>query len=400
MNAIFQSHRKQPLRLILHTCGWICVLTVIFVFVSSIAVGAEPTLLWRKTFDSRIIKTSDLMDFEVGKDGKGGKFPLKTVMTEKSIYVLDGKGEIDRQIPLKDYAKVAMSDDGMTLATLKGREITISDLDEEVQGIVKIADPQPVVLPQHVSFELLPNGDYIVVISSFTHNVYFHSIEGKLVAKHHFDDLRGAEIKFSKDSHYVAMHVPNWGDGKMNGFLVYFNEAGENLWRLDHKGCQANFDISSDGSSIILAAEDKLCSLNKKGEVIYKKELVPGGIDIALSGNGKHMAITTRTDHSISLLENVNGEVRWNHNITGFDSINSPFTSLDVSNTAASIAVTISKNWTRNNKECSFYLFDKSGNILWQETFEQDRIVSALSQDRNCILLAGNKETYLYRNEQ
>ncbi|MCK5188039.1 MAG: PQQ-binding-like beta-propeller repeat protein [Deltaproteobacteria bacterium] len=334
------------------------------------------------------------MDFQVGKDGKGGRFPLKTVMTEKSIYVLDGKGKISKKISLEDYSQVAMSDDGMTMATLKGREITISNLDEEVQSVVKIADPQPVVLPQHVFFELSPDGEYVVVMSFFTHTIYFHNRKGKLLSEHHFEDLRGAEVKFSKDSRYVAIHVPNWGEGKTNGYLLFFDEKGKKQWRFDHKGCEAKFDISSDGDAIVLAAENKLHSLNKKGKIIYEKELVPGGISIALSGDGKYVAVTRKADHRLSLLDNGNGKALWSHNISGFDSINSPFTSVDVSDDGVRVAVAISKDWTRRNKESSLYLFDKSGNILWRETFEQYRILGALWQNRNCMLIAGNKEAF------
>ena len=372
------------------------IITMLIIEISSMSAIAEPSLLWRMKFDSRIIKTSDLLDFNVAA-GKGAAFPLKAVMTERSIYVLDSKGRVAKRIPLQDYAKAAMSDDGTTIATMKGREITISTLDNRILGAVKIADQQPVVLPQHVSFELSPNGDYIVVISYFTSTIYFHNKKGKMLSKHHFDDLRGAEIKFSKNSRYVAIHVPNWGQGETHGYLLFFNQKGKNLWRFDHKGCRASFDISFDGASLVLAAEDRLYSLNKRGKVIYEKELVPGDIYIALSGNGKYVAITKTADHRISLMNNENGKTLWSCNISGFDPINSPFTSLEVSGEGNYIAVAISKDWTRRNKESSLYIFGELGDIGWQRTFQQDRILAALSRDSNCMLIAGNKEAYLYR---
>ena len=373
-------------------------LILIFILCGAVPSSAEPTLLWKMKFDSRIIKTSDLMDFEVGKDGKGGRFPLKTVMTEKSLYVLDDKGGVAKKIPVKDYAKVVMSDDGSTMAMLKGREIIISNLNEEIQGIVKIADPQPVVLPQHVAFELSPNGDYVVVLSFFTHNVYFHSRKGKMLSEHHFEDLRGAETKFSKDSRYLAIHVPNWGEGNTSGYLLFFNEKGEKLWRFDHKGCQARFDVSYHGKSIVLAAEDKLYSLNKKGKLIYEEGLVPGGIDVALSGNGECIAVTRKGDHSICLLDNRNGKTLWAYNVSGFDPINSPFTSLDLSDKGACIAVAISKDWTKTNKESSLYVFDKSGAVAWQNTFQKNKVESDLSFDGKHVLIKEDMEAYIFRN--
>ena len=337
------------------------------------------------------------MDFEIGKDGKGGRFPLKTVMTEKSVCVLDDKGKIAKKITLKDHAKAAMSDDGMTMATLKGKEITISNLDEEIQGIVKIADPQPVVLPQHVSFELSPNGDYIVIISYFTYTIYFHNKKGKLLAQHDFDDLRGSKIKFSKDSRYVAVHVPNWGEGKTIGYLLFFNKKGKKLWEFDHKGCQARFDISSNGNFVVLTAEDKLYSLNKNGKVVYEKEVVLGDIDIALSGNGHYVAIAKTADHSVSLLDNRNSRPLWTYNISGFDPLNSPFTSLHVSGERQYVAVTISRDWTKRNKEGFLYIFNKSGNVVAQHTFKEYKIAVNLSHQGKMGLVQGIVNCYLYK---
>jgi len=400
INADFQDYKKiiKTFCFYLSISEYICVLVSVFIFLSPILVNAEPSLLWRMTFDSPIVKTSDLSDF-VAASEKGASFPLKTVMTEKSIYLLDNMGKISKKIPLKDYAKAAMSDDGTTIATMTGREISISDLDNQIHGIVNIADPQPVVLPQHVTFELSPDGEYIVVISNFTNTIYFHNKKGKLLSKHNFEDLRGAEIRFSKNSRYVAIHVPNWGEGKTNGYLLFFNRKGKNLWRFDHKGVKAKFDISSDGNSVVLAAEDRLYSLNKKGKAIYEKELVPGDMDIALSDDGAYVAVTKTTDHSISLLDNRNGKKLWDHNVDGFDPINSPFSSLDISGNGHYISVAVSKDWTRRNKESFFYLFNKSGRVVFENTFEEPGLESGLSSDGKCALIRGNKEAYLYRTQ-
>ena len=130
---------------------------------------------------------------------------------------------LEKKISLKGYSETTLSDDGMTMAGLKGNEIILFDLNNEVQGTVRIGDPQPVVLPQHVKFELAPDGEFIVVLSSFSHTIYFHNRDGKLLSKEKVEDLKGAEIKFSDDSKYAVVHVPNWGKGKTNGYLLFFN---------------------------------------------------------------------------------------------------------------------------------------------------------------------------------
>jgi len=386
------------------------ILALVFILLSSSA-NAAPTLLWKMEFDSRIVKTSDLMDFDVGKDGKGGRFPLKTVMTEKSIYVLDSKGKVEKKISLKNSAKTAMSDDGLTIATLKGKEITLSRIKEteirsqkselksweQIEGVVKIADSQPVVLPQHVFFDLSPNGNTIVVLSFFTHNIYFHNRKGELLTTHHVDDLRSAKVKFSGNGEYAAIHIPNWGKGKTTGYLLFFSTKGKKLWRFEHKGCQATFDISFEGQSIVMAAEDKLYSLDKRGNVLYEKELIPGEMDIALSGDGKYIVKTMTQDHSISLLDNSKGKAMWLQKIKGYDSINSPFGSLVISYSGNLIAITISKDWTIRNKESFLYLFLIDGSIVEQDSFKENRIRSVLSSDSKCIMIIGQKNTHLYK---
>lgn len=360
-------------------------------------VKAEPALLWRRTFDAPIVKTSNLSDFKATED-RISEVPLKTVMTKENLFILDSQGNIAKEIPLKDYQKVTTSDSGMMLATIKDREVSILNIDNQIQDMVSISDPLLFKLPQRTVLELSPNGQYLIIMPYFGKNIYFYNKRNKTTSKHQFEDLRGAEVAFSGNSSYAVVHIPNWGEGKTNGYILFFNEKGKKLWQFEHKGYEAKFDISSDGNFIALATEERLYSLNKNGKVIYAKELKPGGIDIALSDDGKYIAITRTADHTVSLLDNRNGELLWSYTINGFDPINSPFTSLDVSSDGNNIAVAISKDWTRTNKESFLYLFDKSGSIVWQKTFEENRINCSLSPDGRCILVRGNKEAYLYRN--
>ena len=157
-------------------------ITHLIVLFSVVSSFAEPSLIWKKKFDSCIVKTSKLMDME-SKNGKRPDFPLRSVLTERSLFVLDNRGKFEKKISLKGYSETTLSDDGMTMAGLKGNEIILFDLNNKVQGTVKIGDPQPVVLPQHVKFELAPDGEFIVVLSSFSHTIYFHNRDGKLLSK-------------------------------------------------------------------------------------------------------------------------------------------------------------------------------------------------------------------------
>jgi WD40 repeat protein len=384
MNTIIQKHIYAVL------------ITHLVILFSAVSSFAEPSLIWEKKFDSRIVKTSRLMDME-SKSGKRPDFPLRSVLTERSLFVLDNRGDIAKKISLKGYSETTLSDDGMTMAGLKGNEIILSDLNNEMQGTIKIGDPQPEILPQHVKFELSPDGEFIVILSSFSHTIYFHNRDGELLSKEKVADLKGAEIKFSDDSKYAVIHVPNWGKGKTNGYLLFFDDKGEKLWRFDHKGCQASFDISGDGKAVVIAAEGRLYSLNRKGEIVYEKEFVPGDMMVCISQDGGYLAVAQRSDGSVLLVDNRDGHGMWLKKIDDFGHINSLFTSLGVSWKGEHTAVAMSKDWTIGNKESSLFIFDKSGHIGWEHTFHKDRIECNLSADGRRILLEANRDVCFYQ---
>lgn len=332
------------------------------------------------------------------KNAKRPDFPLRSVLTERSLFVLDNRGNIAKKISLKCYSETTLSDDGMTMAGLKGNEIILSDLNNEVQGTIKIGDPQPVVLPQHVNFELAPDGEFIVILSSFSHTIYFHNRDGKLLSKEKVEDLKGAQIKFSDDGKFVVIHVPNWGKGNTNGYLLFFNDKGKKLWRFDHKGCQASFDISGDGRVVVLAAEGMLYSLDGKGDVVYEKKIVAGDAMVGVSPDGGYLAVAQRSDGSVLLVDNSDGGKLWQEKINDFDPARSMFSSLDVGGRGKCVGVVVEKDVQGNNFEFFLSLFDENGNMTWQQSFEKNRVNIHTSLCPNFVLVKGINEAFLYRN--
>ena len=384
MNTIIQKHIYAVL---------ITLLIVLFSVVSSFA---EPSLIWKKKFDSRIVKTSRLMDIE-SKNGKRPDFPLCTVLTERSLFVLDNRGKIEKKISLKDYSETTLSDDGMTMAGLKGNEIILSDLNNEMQGMVKIGDPQPVVLPQHVKFEIAPDGEFIVVLSSFSHTIYFHNRDGKLLSKEKVADLKGAKIKFSDNGKFVVIYVPNWGKGKTSGYLLFFDDKGKKLWRFDHKGCQASFDISGDGKVVVLAAEGRLYSLDGKGDVVYEKEIVAGDAMVGVSPDGGYLAIAQRSDGSVLLVDNQDGHGMWLKKIDGFNPVKSLFGTLKVGTHGNRLCVIILEDLQIDKAKNSLFLFDVKGKQIWKHSFENITVALNGLKNFRLILITINNETQLYR---
>lgn len=378
-----------------HKC--ICLISMVFCILGTyMGAIAEPLLLWQKELDSRIIKTSDLGDFKA-TGTKGPQFPLKSVMTEKDIVVFDNKGKTKKRIPLKDYTGVALTDDGTTIAAMKGKRINIFTIDDQRLGDFEIAEPQPEIPPHQVFFELSPKGTYLVLISKISNTIYFYASEGTLLAKHQFPDTRGAEIKFSKDDKYTVIHLPNWGTGQSTGFLVCFKSKGEQSWRFDHEGCQAMFDISHDGETVILAAEDKLFALDKKGKVVYERQINAGDTVINLSDNGKYIALMEKSDRELSVIDVVKGKIVRSEDISHFNPQHNLLTSLDITSSGRFGLTSISKDWSLKNRKSTIYIYDFSSSHIWKHTFEKNRIYAQIAQHEGCLLIKSGNELMLYR---
>ena len=229
-----------------------------------------------------------------------------------------------------------------------------------------------------------------------TDTICFYENDGNRLTEHRIKDLRTAEIKFSKNSQYAAIHIPNWGGGKTGGYLLYFDKQGEKLWQTDHKGREAAFDISSDGEAVVLAAEDRLQLLTKTGRIIYTKKIEAGRTAVRLSGDGKYTVVFKSTDRSIALLDNQDGKTLWFEKINDFNPASSLMTSLDVSHEGNYIAIAVSKDWRKQNKESSLFLFNGLGDILWQNVFKESRIDGIVSPNGRSFFVTGIKESYLY----
>jgi len=353
--------------------------------------SAEPELIWHETFDSRIVKTSRLQDLD-RTTGKRPAFPLRAVMTRKSIYLLDERGAMASRIPLEKYDKAAMSDDGCTMAALKGRHITISSVEGHVCGVAGIADPHPEVLPEHADFELSPEGTYVVLLSYLSDTICFHDRTGRLVARHAAQNLNGTEVKFSADGRYVVIHIPNWSDGTSSGYLLCFNAAGRLLWRYDHPGCEAAFDVSQDGSVVVVAAGDKLCSLGEDGSRICEKEVSAGYTHVSLSATGGQLAATSSSDRRLDMLDSRSGRVLWSERIPEFDPRKSAVNALAISADSACVAVAVNTDCRRTAREATVYAYNGTGTQTWQNSVDSNDARVFLSPHATALMVvAGSR---------
>jgi len=366
----------------------------LLLFISS-AACAEPELIWKRTFESRIVKTSTLRDADFSK-GRPAEFPIKAIMTEKSIHVLDNKGQTATQTSLAPYAKAVMSDDGSTMAGIRGREIIIAGVGGEAIGTVAISDPRPEIAPEHVVFELAPNGEYLVMISYLARAIYFYAGSGDMLAKHDFPDARGAEVRFSGDSRYAAIHLPNWGTGTTSGYLVFFDRQGKELWRFDHKGCEGGFDLSHDGSIVALAAEDKLFVLDEGGRAKCDAVCADGPKLVAVSALGRPVAVGTSANSSLSLFDAKNGRALWSNTIQVRGHEAGALILLRISANAERTAICATQRSSRHAGQVWLCIHDIAGKRRWSRTVERTRLGLSLSPSGSLVMLTAGSEGYLY----
>ncbi len=367
----------------------IYVLYIVFVCLwPSVSVGEDAyTLLWKRSFDSSIIKISRIEDF-VTRDSA---FPLNHIVSKKNLIKLNINTTKEKILPLKTCDIVKVADNDCIAVGLKKNVFTVFTTDKQISTF---KTDNTVVIPEHLIIDISPDGSIIVILSWFHKSVSFYTINGQLLNRYSAEDLKGAVIQFSRNSERVVIHAPNYGDGSSNGYMLCYDKKGQLLWRYDHPGCQAQYDLSSDGEYVILYANQKLYSVHK-GKMIYEKNMNSPEILARISNDGKHVALARKSDHCILYIDNHNGKTLWKQTISGFDSLNSPFTDMEIRQNV--IAIAVSKHWSRRNAESWMIVFNTKGKRIWDKKFEHNALKVFFSNRASTLGLFAEKAVYLYR---
>jgi len=352
-------------------------------------------LLWSKSFNSKIIKINHLSNFIV-ENNRQPEFPIKTVLTEKKLIIFNNKGKINKEVSVLSNERYDISKNGMVFAKLIKNQIVILTDSFKTIGTINLNIRRPVILAEHLSFALTPDGKNIIVLSYIQNTIYFYQVDGKLLNTHKIEYLYGATVKFSGNNKYVAIHIPSWGKGKTNGYLLLLTNKGKQLQKFDHKGCQADFDLSKNAKNIVIAAKEEIVCYNRKGDVILLQKDDSGGIKIDMSDDGRYLAVTKQIDHSVELIDIISGNTLWNFQLKGFDEINSPLVSLDISEYGNYISVVVGKEWSNKNQFFNAYIINKSGTAIWQKSFNTKVNNHCFSSDEKYVLFSGVHNIYLY----
>lgn len=369
----------------------------IFLVLPVFWVKAQPQLLWRQDFSALVQDTAGLKDFAV-TPGREPQFPLAAVLVKDGLVILDNAGKPADKIPLADYQKISLAKDAPAFCYLKTGEIILSDYKGVVLAKITL-DSRP-LLGQNSLLEISPNAGWLIFAPYFGRQACLYNSQGEKLAGYDLGDLKGSRAKFSSDGKFCLLHLPAVGQNAIGGRLVMFSADGKKIWEFSHPGNDADFDISHDGSRVILAAQDKLYILDRQGKVSQEIKLIAGGNNIAISGNGAYTVLSRVFDHSLSLIDNGSGRQIWMKTVDGFDPQASPINSLAISHDAQFAAIAISKDYTLKNRETTVYLFDQSGEAAGRLDFQTRAVSLEFSPKADILSAQGDKEVYLYQVER
>ncbi|KPA16030.1 hypothetical protein MHK_003767 [Candidatus Magnetomorum sp. HK-1] len=257
---------------------WMLYILIALSWPSMVFCEEAYSLLWQHAFDSTIVKTSMIKDFTK----RTSAFPLNHVATKKNMIELDMKTKKEKNRSLKNYDIVKVADNNSIAVGVKKNRVTVFTIDKEVSSF-KL--DKTILIPEHLIMDISPDGSLIVIVSWFHKSISFYSIKGQLLSSYSSKDLKGAVIQFSRNSKHTVIHVPNYGDGSGNGYLLCYDAKGQFLWRYDHPGNQAQYDLSSDGAFVILYANQILYSLHK-GKSVYEINMNSPDILPRISNDG------------------------------------------------------------------------------------------------------------------
>lgn len=313
--------------------------------------------------------------------------------TRTEVVFLDSGGNVKSSSLLKDNQFALLFADGEGFAVVTTRP-KVRQMTEKIELFSRDGKALCSVKTKGFPF-ISPDGKLFLAADNFKNEISFYGNDGKMLSQYDFPDIKGLDAIFSNDSKYCLVNVPNVQKGTASGFLVFFDREGKKLWQFDHEGSTTGqVAISKDAANIIYSSDNEIFSLNKKGELNYKIPLVAGGIAIAISPDGKFIAVSRREDNSVSLFNAVNGKLIWKKHLEGLLGYNSPFTSIDV-NDAGYVLAAVAKSWSTKNDVSHLYLF-KDNELLKDATFTQQEIRVKFAHNNKDILAVMDKTIVLY----
>jgi len=365
-------------------------LTLICMVLNCEIVQAVPELIWKKSFDSYIVETSDLIE---RSNHQKYRFPLSTVLTKNNVYSFNNKGEIINTIRLNDYDKATISKDGSTLAVLKGSDIYLKKLDDIINENYFIHIPQPSALSHLITMQLSYDGSQLVVISKYLNTIHFFDDVGTMINNQRLEGFKHASTQFSDNGEKIFLHLDYFEKGEMQGTFYIFNNSGKLLWAINHKGLNTVFDCSQNGQLLIYAAGNEVVLFNTTtGMTVFQKTIMQGNKNCSITNEGKHSVFNS--NKTIYLLNNDTNDFVNKYSIPDrFDLDIFYILAIDYLQVNEKIIVLLNSQSNFNSFQSVLLIYHKEKRVCFSEQFNEKMKLLMIN---GYILLTGKNTSSLY----
>jgi hypothetical protein len=356
----------------------------------------EPVLIWEKTFDEPIV---DIIFDEATMTVKEARalgvrgleqrkirevvkvhYP-RILVTEKAVKFLDKKGKIKKKYELMKSENLKIAENGRYICITKPtkfvEEFTLGEVILLDAAGNKICEIRDVNIYGYGDNLRLPTAGKWVLIDAHLYDdgaIELYDKEGrkkKIEVCKAEDEVAGmGEFSFTKDGKYFVTTAMSGGSVWDNSYLLLYDENGNEIWRKILKNAVDYFydsiTISPMGRyiSVIFRIatkekfEDYLELFDNKGNLLWKKQVIPGEYYLKFSKNEKYI-VANNTNNNLYLFDVKSGELLWEYQDSALRTWSK--NPCDITNKGDVLVET----YYPGKKK--IILFNKSGQVLWSK---------------------------------
>ena len=372
---------------------------------SESTLSVEPTLIWKKTFDSEVTSAN----IGVASIDKSF-FPLKTVVTRDKIIFFDEKGDIKKQKILKSYESTSVSGNGEFIGILTSAPddhiVTVMNKEGQIEVQYQVEPYDRFLIANDGSTVVF--GDRPEHFVAFTHLAFYDS-SGNLINHIIGRDFTSSScLKIAEDANLLVLNVRNREDGISH--LILYTTDGKVLWdRVLDDGTPSDVAISQKGEFIVTSNypdynvpnyvyffDNSGTLLGKysgeKGTEYYYKKIVlspsAGKYTVAISKN------------ILYFFDTKSGSLLWKKENDLYPK--GYYTSCDLSSDGNHIVTSFRTDRDDIYGTRYVYLFDKSGRQIWKHKFDPpensfDKPDVQIDEGGECITIVTDKNFCAYK---
>lgn len=298
------------------------------------------------------------------RDTTRDSFYLSGIVNKNKVQYLDTKGNIKNTEVIADGRAIFPIYTNEFYALLKYKPQKKAGEDwkgEKYDFIFKSKDGKLLIKHENISifndYQISPEGNIIWKQEGEEMGALLFDKLGNLIWKGFAE-----RIEFSRDEKYFAVIIRNE--------VIYLNNEGKEIWK-KKLGAASRISISESGNYVcVVGGEDinkYVCVINRAGEIIWKEKLPLGGIDCAITPNGKYLLVYNymidSSKHALYFYDIVTGDIMWSYIISNSEDMyycGSDYRAIDFSLDSEYILIYYQ---SKDNNFISF-IFDKDGDFI------------------------------------